>query len=391
MTTALKIPLAGWADRALDALARSTGSAAIAGLTGQGLLGERAAMNGFRVPGLVSAGGGCTLHPTRDGWIALSLARESDRELLPALFGDALIDPDDDPAIAERITSFETRPLVARGAALGLAIAADGEFAGVSIDVAPCSTVAPAFPEVTNRPLVIDLSALWAGPLATHLLQLAGATVLKVESISRPDSMRSGDAGLFSLLNQHKASIALDLRTIDGRDALLALIRKADIVVEASRPRALLQLGIEADALVAEIPGLVWLSITAHGAHEDAASRIGFGDDCGVAGGLSTALRQASGKTGFVGDAIADPLTGIAAARAAWAQWQTGQAARLNLSMSGTVAAALADEEARDPERLASDLRAWAAAEGHPFPVVPSRPSQVARPFGADTPQWLSS
>lgn len=221
---------------------------------------------------------------------------------------------------------------------------------------------------------MIDLSALWAGPLATHLLQLAGAQVIKVESPSRPDAMRGGDPGFFNLLNRGKSSVTLDLKDADGRAALLDLIRNADIVVEASRLRALLQLGIDADALVGEIPGLCWMTITGHGVRGAAANRVGFGDDCGVAGGLTAALVKAGGTCGFVGDAIADPLTGVTAARLAWDQWARGTGARTVLSMSGVVAAALADESARDSAALDNDLRAWAMAQRQPFPFSQARP-----------------
>jgi CoA-transferase family III len=359
------IPLSRWADRQLQDLAKATGSDAIAKLAGAKLLGMRAALNGFRVPGQLSAGGGCRLYPAQGGWIALSLTRPDDRALLPALFGDASLHPDDDAAIAAHMAAGDADALVAKGAELGLPIASDRE-----------TLLGPAW-EVTcrgigtgrlshSKPQIIDLSALWAGPLATHLLQLAGATIHKVESITRPDAMRDGDPALFNWLNQNKAALALDLRSEEGRDELVTLIRNADIVIESSRPRALLQLGIDADALVAEVPGLVWISITGHGVRGDSANRIGFGDDCGVAGGLTAALREASGKTGFVGDAIADPLTGIVAARLAWDRWASGVGGRITLSMSGIVAAALAEEQARDGAGLIQELRAWAAAEGQP-------------------------
>jgi hypothetical protein len=144
-------------------------------------------------------------------------------------------------------------------------------------------------------------------------------------------------------------------------------------------------LGIDADALVTESRGLVWLTITGHGS----ADRVGFGDDCGVAAGLTMAMQQASGKTGFVGDAIADPLTGIGAARIGWSQWQRERGARIFLSMSGVVAAALAEERAQDGKRLESDLCNWANAAGRTFPPVPTRRASAARPLGSDGPQWL--
>jgi hypothetical protein len=103
---------------------------------------------------------------------------------------------------------------------------------------------------------VLDLSSLWAGPLCAHLLGLAGARVVKLESASRPDGARAGSAAFFDLLNAGKASVALDLSSRAGRDSLRRLIASSDIVIESARPRALRQLGIEAEALVAEVPGL---------------------------------------------------------------------------------------------------------------------------------------
>jgi crotonobetainyl-CoA:carnitine CoA-transferase CaiB-like acyl-CoA transferase len=238
-------------------------------------------------------------------------------------------------------------------------------------------------------PRVLDLSALWAGPLASHLLWLAGAEVIKVESRTRPDAMRKGDGQLFALLNQGKASVVLDFATIEGRNALHSLIAQADIVIEAARPRALAQLGIDADAIVRTTPGLVWLTITGHGAMGEAANWIGFGDDCGVAGGLSAALRAATGRPGFVGDAIGDPLTGIRAAGTAWANWASGKGGRFGLSMRGVVGEALAETRS-DGAALDRALVGWAAAAGSPFPEVRRRAVGSVSSWGADTQACLA-
>jgi hypothetical protein len=376
-------PLSAWAGVQIQTLARETGSPRIAALTGAGMLVERAAQNGFSVPGLVSAGGGCRLYQAQDGWIALSLARPDDRMLVPALLKDATLDPQDDAGLFKRLASARAQDLVDQGAALGMAIAGVEENAAAPVSEIICRGQ-PAT-RTPGPPLVIDLSALWAGPLATHLLQMAGATVIKVESSSRPDAMRGGDPDFFNLLNQDKASIALNLREKEGRAALLSLIRKSDIVIESSRPRALLQMGIDADALVQQKPGLVWISITGHGMRGNAANRIGFGDDCAVAGGLSAALLKASGCMGFVGDAIADPLSGLVAARLAWSHWASGIGARLALSMSGIVAQACAEEKGLDVQ-----LRRWANARGRPFSATRPRQRSPARQFGADNEEWLS-
>jgi hypothetical protein len=404
------IPLAGWADRQIAALAETTGAPRLRTLSGAALLGERASLNRFSVPGAVSAGGGCRLLRARDGWIALNLARPDDGALLPALFAEDGLDGADDTAIAACVANAESLPLVARGREMGMAIAALDEppsgpawqmemesFPPVRVERSR-DTVRQRFStsleangsdkKHSSQPLIVDLSALWAGPLAAHLLWLAGAEVVKVESAARPDSMREGDPRLFALVNQGKASVALDFRQDADRRRLVALLSRADIVIEAARPRALLQLGIDACEIVRANPGLVWMTITGHGAAGDAADWVGFGDDCGVAGGLSAALLAASGQVGFVGDAIADPLTGILTARLAWERWRSGAGARIIVSMSGTVASAIADERSRDSQAFDGTLKAWTAAQGAPFPPLPPRAAGTVRPFGADTTRW---
>jgi crotonobetainyl-CoA:carnitine CoA-transferase CaiB-like acyl-CoA transferase len=214
---------------------------------------------------------------------------------------------------------------------------------------------------------------LWAGPLAAHLLWLSGAEVVKVESRTRPDAMRSGDEKFYALLNQGKAHVSLDLTDHNDRQALLSLVAGADIVIEAARPRALVQLGIDAACLVQTIPGLVWVTITGHGAEGDAANWVGFGDDCGVRAGLSAAFRRACGHIGFVGDAIADPLTGIFAAHAAWEAWRSRRGGRLGLAMSSVVASCMAEAMEQDAAGFEASLKAWGAAAGQPFPTVSQR------------------
>ena len=184
---------------------------------------------------------------------------------------------------------------------------------------------------------MVDLSSLWAGPLCGQLLQQLGAEVVKVESLHRPDGARRGPSTFFDLLNAGKASVALDFATAEGRAQLATLIESADIVIEASRPRALRQLGIDAEAICARRPGLIWLSITAYGRAPATENWIGYGDDVGVAAGLSALVRAQTGERRIVGDAIADPLTGIHAASLAWQAWRSGAGGLIDLSMYSVV------------------------------------------------------
>jgi len=386
-TTPPAIPLARWADRQLEALAREHGLPRLAGAT---LLGERGAHGGYRIGGRTSAGlGASRLLPTRDGgWFALTLIREVDRELLPALFGDADLAIHDDSAIAAAVLRHPCAELVERGRLLGLPVAGAHE-------TPVCAPI-----EVLERGehrarrerggLVVDLSAIWAGPLAGHLLWQAGMDVVKVESRTRPDLIRRDDPATFDILNQGKASLLVDLNDAEDRQQLVALIRRADVVIESARPRALRQFGIDAEALVRAVPGLVWLSVTGHGARGEAAGWVGIGNDCGVAGGLSRALAEATGGIGYVGDAIADPLTGIVGAREVLRALREGTAKRIGLSMSAIAAMALAEERSFDPAMLGRELRAWGRSTGRPFPEIDRRQlSAPVRPFGIDTRRYF--
>jgi hypothetical protein len=366
------IPLASIAHQALTRLAAASGSAALRALDGATLLGERAMRAGLRIPGRTSAGGGCRLFDSLGDTIALNLARSADRDMLPALFQDDRLDGSDDAAIAACIGRTEAHALVTRGRSMGLAIAAEHERRPV-LEHAPLFGRSSSSAAVRAAPRVVDLSALWAGPLAAHLLWLAGGEVVKVESRSRPDALRDAEGDFYALINQGKATVHVDLADDSERRALLSLIAASDIVIEAARPRALKQFGIDADQIARNAPGLVWISITAHGSTGEAAGWVGFGDDCGVSGGLSAALRSATGRTGFVGDALADPLTGVFASLAAWEAWTSGRGARLELAMSHVVARCLAAARHENPDALQSCLRTWGSACGQPFPDVTRR------------------
>ncbi|GGB99087.1 CoA transferase [Novosphingobium endophyticum] len=385
------IPLARWASRQLDALARETGSAGLAALDGPTLLGERGSNGGYVINGKVSAGlGGSRLLPTRDGrWFALTIIREVDRELLPALFGEPDLDIRDADAIAAAVLRHDADELLERGRSLGLPVACSDErpkAGAVEIMTRGAARQRPA----GHKALVVDLSAIWSGPLIGHLLWQTGMDVVKVESPTRPDLIRRDDPATFDLINQGKANVLIDLADARQKAELVALIRRADIVIESSRPRALRHLGIDADVLVREVPGLVWLSVTGHGATGEPANWVGIGNDCAVAGGLSRALVEITGEIGFVGDAIADPLTGIIGAREALRAYRSGEAQRIGLSMSAIVATALAEERAFDPGLLEAELRAWGEATGKRFPCIPRRAllAEVRQP-GADTRRYF--
>jgi len=307
------------------------------GLDALALLGERAALMGLWRRGSTSCGGSCRLLPCADGFLAVSLPRAEDMELVPAwLELDAA--PASVPAVwsavARHLRDRDSQLLLDRAVLLGLPVARVGETPARTGVTRVSLGDAPPRPDLTGL-LVVDLSALWAGPLCGELLARAGAAVVKVESTQRPDGARRGPPTFFDLLNGHKRSVALDLKGPQGTRALQELVRRADVVIEASRPRALAQLGLDGSAVVHAGGPQVWVSITGYGRSGDAANRVAFGDDAAAAGGL---VVWSGKKPLFCADAIADPLTGLTAASACLEALEAGGRWLLDVSMAAVSA-----------------------------------------------------
>ena len=321
---------------------RIAGLGAPFGVDALALLGERAAIAGLRRRGPVSCGGASRLLPGPGGaWLAVSLARGDDVAAVPAWLGlDGPPPPDDVwPTVAAAVAHSPPDRVVAAAATLGLPVSRVGEAAGGPGVVARRLADGPA---VVGAPRVVDLSSLWAGPLCAHLLGLRGAQVVKVESVARPDGARRGPAGFFALLHGGQRAVALDLATAAGRAQLRALVAAADVAIEGSRPRALAQLGIDAESAAGPGPR-VWVSITGHGRRGPGRDRVAFGDDAAAAGGL--VAWGSDGAPRFVADAVADPLAGLAAAGAATSALAAGGRWLLDVALA-RVAAAVAGPDA---------------------------------------------
>jgi hypothetical protein len=314
-----------------DAASRARQLGEYLGVDGAGLLAERAAFTGHRRNGAISLGGSCRLLPTAHGWAAVSCTRPDDPALLGALIGREVVG-DPWPAVGAWLRERPAADLAERAALLGVAATAvASEEVRVPGHSSSDATTDWAAARSVPGLLVVDFSALWAGPLCAHLLGLAGAQVIKVETPDRPDGARYGNAEFYRLLHAGHRSVVADPADPDGQRLLHALVERADIVIEASRPRALAAWGLGPESTHA-----TWVSITAAGRHSN---RIGFGDD--VAAGAGLVATDAHGPV-FVGDAIADPLAGLtAAARAVSA----APGSLVEVSMHDVIASTLIDAE----------------------------------------------
>ena len=116
---------------------------------------------------------------------------------------------------------------------------------------------------------VIDLSQIYNGPYATFLLAMGGARVIKVEPPGgehlRKRSTVGGAALPFAMLNANKEPISLNLKTAKGRDLLLRLIERADVLVENFAPGVMERLGVDWPVLHAANPRLIYASSSGFG------------------------------------------------------------------------------------------------------------------------------
>ncbi|MHB1962942.1 MAG: CoA transferase [Acidimicrobiales bacterium] len=377
------------------------------------VLTARAAARGLSRQGTVSAGGRCRLLRAADGWVAVSLARAADAAAVPALVGRRLptASPTDQwAALAGHVAGRPAAGTLEQARLLGLPVAALPDPASLAETATLPWRVTRAGQATTpatagragaaGRPgrLVVDLSALWAGPTCAWLLGLAGATVVKVEDLRRPDTARHGDRWLFGHLHAGHRSVALDLGRPAARAALGRLVSAADVVVEASRPRALDALGLSPAAFLADRPGRTWVSISGYGREGADAGRVAFGDDAAVGGGL--VARAAGEPPVFCADAVADPLAGAYAAVAAVCSLADGGGHHVECSMAA--AAAFANRRSDCPAHhavrrtggrwMAGHADRWVpVAEPRAAPLAAGAHLEPVADFGSDTDRVLGA
>lgn len=128
---------------------------------------------------------------------------------------------------------------------------------------------------------VLDLSRLLPGPFCSMLLADFGADVIKVEDPKGGDYIRwwppllGKNSGFHVVLNRNKRSLTLNLKNQAGKDILLQLATKADVLLEGFRPGVMDRLGLSYEVLKEVNPRLIYCAITGYGADGPRAQRAG--------------------------------------------------------------------------------------------------------------------
>jgi crotonobetainyl-CoA:carnitine CoA-transferase CaiB-like acyl-CoA transferase len=164
---------------------------------------------------------------------------------------------------------------------------------------------------------VIDLTRVVAGPYCTMMLGDMGAEVLKIEEPKHGDDSRAwapfidGTGSFFLALNRSKKSVALDLKSPEGADALRRLVETADVLIENFRPGSLAELGFDYATTARLNPRLIYCSISGYGQSGPAAQLPGYDAVIQGEAGIMDMTGFPDGAPTRVGVAITDYLAGL--------------------------------------------------------------------------------
>jgi formyl-CoA transferase len=201
---------------------------------------------------------------------------------------------------------------------------------------------------------VLDMTSVVLGPMATHLLGDYGADVIKVEPL-QGDLMRAngvsrhkGMSSIFLALNRNKRSLAIDVKSPDGRDVLRRLIPTMDVLVHNMRVRAIERLGFGYQQVRELNPGIVYCVATGFGQDGPYRDKPAFDDIIQSASGLVGLNRANLGVAEYAPTLLADKTVGVFLANAVLAglvhRLRTGEGQSVEVPMHETMTAFLLAE-----------------------------------------------
>ncbi len=244
---------------------------------------------------------------------------------------------------------------------------------------------------------IIDLSAVFSGPMAATLLSDQGAEVIKVESPEGDTTRHIGPAkgdlsASFIAANRGKRNLALDLKSPAALGVLHALLSRADVLIENFRPGVMQRLGLADADLAQRHPQLVRLSITGFGPDGPRAQDKAYDAVIQAIGGVAASQRDpTTGAPVVLASTVCDKVTALTAAQAVtaalFARSRDGRGRRVEVSM---LDAALSfqwvdamynhvwvDEPPAVMPEFGANQRAWRTADGHVATMVP-QPAEFA-------------
>jgi formyl-CoA transferase len=261
---------------------------------------------------------------------------------------------------------------------------------------------------------VVELANYVTGPYAAALLADMGADVVKVEERTQGDPFRGWGKGgyspTFRSVNRGKRSLGLDLRTEAGRDVALALVDRADVLIENYRPGVVDRLGLGYDTVNARNPRIVYCSISGFGSSGPYRDKPGY-DTVGQAMSGLLGLLTDFDDPRPMGISLSDHITGAFACYGILAalvgRGINGAGRRIETSLLQATTAFVAENAARyfDEDEVPTratrariaQAYAFVAGDGGPFVIHLSSPPKfwggltaaVERPDLRDDPRFV--
>jgi crotonobetainyl-CoA:carnitine CoA-transferase CaiB-like acyl-CoA transferase len=225
---------------------------------------------------------------------------------------------------------------------------------------------------------VLDLSAYIAGPYGCSLLADQGATVIKIEppsgdNLRKYPSTLASESRAFLGVNRSKSGVALDLKTAQGLEVLMALVKQADVLVHNFRPSVPARLGIAYADLRSVNPRLIYCAVTGYGDQGPLKDKAGYDQVLQTMTGMCVAQSKPDGPPevlyGSVVDYYAAAMVAGGVSSALYERERTGLGQEVGVSL---LRSALAMQSARlvwaegEPQKLDRDMRSGGITGIHP-------------------------
>ncbi len=169
-------------------------------------------------------------------------------------------------------------------------------------------------PQALQGIRVLDLTQIYQGPYASFLMAMAGAEVIKIEPIGGERTRRGGgvDTPLaFAMLNSNKKSITLDLKSARGKELLLSLVEKADMLIENYAAGTMDRLGLGWDVLRARNPRLIYGSANGYGSYGPDWDQLAMDHTVQAMSGMMSITGEDGGPPARSGGQVCDFMGGI--------------------------------------------------------------------------------
>ncbi len=230
---------------------------------------------------------------------------------------------------------------------------------------------------------VLDLTRVVMGPLATQVLADQGADVILLEADGGDTNRVMGPgphpelSGISLNLLRNKRSVAVDLKSDEGRRVLAALIRSCDVVVSTMRPKALVRLGLDYASVRAIREDIVYCQAQGFALSSPRADEPAYDDIIQAATGVSDIVERVTGEPGLMPTIFADKVCGLVMAQAITAalfeRERSGLGRHVEVPMNQAMEAFMLVEHGAGAISEPPNLPPSGVATGYPRVLSPDR------------------